>query len=761
MIQEVTYDQLIINYDFDKVQELSKKYCRLFPANQELKVMLQTIFKIEDSQHLFISSPKGAKIESFMTEWLNEKEISCFDWCYVHNFRDANSPILLRLNQGKGTIFKTLLESSVSQILEGCKKFFSGKELKQFEKALKNEILSSTEKELEALKEQAKILGFATHISEKGVFFIPIINGKKISESEYDDLSALEQENIIKDLDTLEKVSNSIMKKMKKRKKESKNRVKLFKRQIIRELIDKFLSDIYEGFRENEEVTIYLNDLKVDLETQLNKIFLEINREQIEKFKEIIDFEKIEKENRHRYLVNYIERKTANQVPVIYASKVTYYELFGKIEYLNEAGIFVTDFTCIQPGLIHQANGGYLILDINDLISSKLIWDKLKKVLIERGIGFDNIREQLGSLPIKTICPQNIPLNLHVILMGEESIYEALYEIDPEFREIFSYHLTIPEIIDVNEENMAAYAAYFEKYPLTQEALKRVLINSIKKTGNKKKMTTNLVELEKLIKMSEQFAKEQDGELITEENIIRSESEFKKYNYYHFKDLENSIINGQMLIETEGKKIGQINGLSVTCHVDYEVAYPIRITATSYAGEEGIICVEKENKMSGKVFGKGLGIISGYLNTIFAKEEPLPVNCLLCFEQMYGSIDGDSASCAEIYAILSALSQIPINQEIAITGSIDQFGNVQPIGSVSTKIEGFFNVCKLKGLTGKQGVIIPHLNKEEVILSDELLEAVQKKKFHIYCINSIEDGIDLVMNSTYEKVKKAAHSISI
>lgn len=761
MVQELTYDQLKIDCDFTKVLGMSLGYSKLFPGNQELQTMLETVLKIESQQHIFISSSKSSKVETFLIELLGSKNHNHYDWCYVHNFEVPNCPKLIRIEIGQGAEFKKQLETSVANVLEDCKKYFASKELKIVHKSLREDVLATTESDLEALKSEAKKLGFSTHISEKGVFFIPIINGKKISESEYDNLNCEQQEVIIKDLDILEKMSKRVMKKTTKLRKEVKNRLSTLKQHIIAELIDKNFSDVCENFTQYGTIKVYLDELKKDLDIQLRRIFLEIDREQVVKLKDIIHFEKIEKEDKHRYVVNYLDKNVTNGVPVIYASKATYYELFGKIEFLNELGVFIADFTCIQPGLIHQANGGFLILDINDLISSKMIWDKLKKVLTEKVITYDNIREQLGALPIKNICPEPMPVDINVILIGQENIYEALYEIDTEFKEIFSYHLIVPEIIDASEENMAAFVSYLRSSQLTDLAIKRLIEYMIRRTGNRKKMSNCLTELDKIIQLSSHFAAENGKKIISEEEIIRSEEELEKYQLYHKRCIEEHIKKGKILIETTGKVVGQINALSISSYSDHDIAYPIRVTANTFIGEEGIINIEKENKMSGKIFGKGHSIISSYLYSVFGKEKPMAINCSICFEQMYGNIEGDSATCAEIQAILSAVSQIPIDQGIAITGSVDQFGNVQPIGSVSMKIEGFYNICKMKGLTGKQGVIIPASNVEEVILDEEIMACVQKKNFHIYAISRIEEGVSILMNTTFEKVKKAANTMGV
>ncbi|PKM50113.1 MAG: hypothetical protein CVV02_12690 [Firmicutes bacterium HGW-Firmicutes-7] len=755
--KELTFDQLKIDYDFKTVLEKSHSCSKLFPGNYDLKNMLETILKLGHNQHIYISNNKGSKAEEFLIEILGQYVSVTYDWGYVYNFLQPSFPILIKLEKGQGNLFKEKVEGSVIKTFEESKKCFSSKELKEVEKAMKGQVLEVSEKELETLKSDAKEIGFSTHISDKGVFFIPVINGKKISENDYDNLDASEQEEIIKDLDYMEKKSIEVMKRIKKFKKDIKKKLKVYKEQLITEIIEINFNEIKTIDWKCDAVNDYIDNIKKDLEEQLKKLFLEINRHEVEKYNELIQLEKIEKENKYKYLVNIIRSSLDAESNVIYANKTTYYDLFGKIEYINDSGVFTTDFTHVKAGLIHKANGGYAILDINDLIGNKLIWDKLKKTLFEKVIEYDAIREQLGALPVKTIVPQKIPLDINIILIGEESTYNILAEYDPEFKEIFPYHLVVPEVVEANEDNICGYMAYLENKRLSDLAKKRIINYCIRYTGNRTKLTTKLTQIDKLISMSELFAKEDNEKLIKERHIKKGEEELIKHSNHYIKILEEWIISNQLIIDVKGKKIGQINGLSVNRFVDFEIASPIRITATTHAGEEGIISVEKENKLSGKVFGKGISIITNYINSNFAKEKPLSLSCAICFEQVYGEIEGDSASCAEIYAILSALSNISINQEVAITGSVDQFGNIQPIGAVSKKIEGYYNACKLKGLTGKQGVIVPFKNINEIVLSDELMQVIRRRKFHIYGINRIEEGVSILMNTTFKRVKKAAN----
>lgn len=755
--KKVTIDQIKLDYDYNNAMEKSYKLKTRFPGYKNLQKMLENVLKLDNNQHLYISSNKGSRLEYFLLDVLKDKEYNAYDWAYVYNFNQPDNPTLIQVEKGQGDLFKDKVEKCVIATLESCKKCFSSKEIKEVEKAIKEQVVKTVDDELAKMKSEANEIGFSTHISEKGIFFIPIINGKKISEADYDNLDLKEQEDIIRDLNIMEKKSIAVMKRVKKIKKESKNKVKAIKEHMIGDIIEENFAYIVGEEWYKNSIVEYITLLKKDLEKQLKKIFLEMNRNEIERFSELIDLEKIEKDNKYKFQVNLLEDKTKYPIPVIYGCKPSYYELFGKIEYINDGGVFTTDFTQIKGGLFHIANGGYLILDINDLIYSKMTWDKLKKCLMEKKIEFDPIREQLGALPVKTIMPEKIPLDLKVILIGEENIYHTLAELDSEFKEIFAYHLIVSEVIDVNEDNIASFLAYLNNKGLTVRGKKRIIEYAVGLTGNRRKITTKLSEIDKLIDYSRNFAKEEGASRIGLKHIKKGELELKEHCQPYYKVLEDMVTSEQLIIDVKGKKTGQINGLSVSKYTDFYLAFPIRITANTYAGEQGIFCLEKENKMCGRIFGKSINIINSYINQLLGKEKPLTINCSISFEQVYGDIEGDSATCASILAVLSSLSNIAIEQGIAVTGSVDQFGNIQPIGAVSHKIEGFYNICKLKGLTGKQGVVIPEQNIGEIILNDEITRMIERNRFHIFSVNKIEDAIPLLMGTTISKVKKNAY----
>lgn len=759
IVNEVTIDKLKWKYDIKKIINKRKEVNNYFPGNSNIHDLLETILKIKNKQHIYISAKKNSKIEELLINYLNKRENKVFDWVYVYNFKEPNRPSIIKLDIGKGELFKQKIEQNVSKIFEESKQEFHNKSFKEIRNKIKLSIIDESEKELETLKEEAKKLGFSTHIGDKGIFFIPIINGKKISESEYDNLNANEQERIINDLNILEKKSSKVLKKINQLKKKSQWEISNFKRQILTRLIEKYFQDLGAEDWLTDIARNYIINLKKNLYKQLEKMFITKKTDEMEKINEIINSQKTNKEIKNKYSVNLLEKQNFKNIPVIYSGKNTYYELFGKIQYINESGVFTTDISLIKPGLMHMANGGFLILDINDLITSKMMWDKLKKTLMNKSIEFDPIREQLGALPIKTMEPESIPLDINVILIGDDNLYRALIELDEEFKNIFPYKLNIPETINVTEQNLIEYYYYFKNKKISDYAVKRLLEYSIKYTGNKNKLSTNLVEIEKLVDLSKTLAKESGENFIKSKHIKLGELELKKYRKNILKPLEEHILSGQLIIDVEGKKIGQINGLSISKYMDVEIALPIRITASAYKGEGEILSIEKDNKLAGRIFSKSVDIISSYINGIFSHNKPLPFNCNICFEQVYLDIEGDSASCAETYAILSALAKVPINQNIAITGSMDQHGNIQAIGSASNKIEGFYNVCKLKGLTGDQGVIIPEKNLNDIILDDEIMLAIKKQMFHIYTINTIEEGVPLLMGMTFSKLKSKINNL--
>ena len=432
-------------------------------------------------------------------------------------------------------------------------------------------------------------------------------------------------------------------------------------------------------------------------------------------------------------------------------SNYSYPNIFGKLEYENYYGSLKTDYTMLKPGLLHIANGGYLIMQAADLVANQSCYETFKKVLRTKELGIENLVDQHSSMVMVSLKPEPIPLNLKVILIGNEALYQALISVDADFRKLFRIKVEFEDDAPLTAENMNKLARVVQGFcqteelpPLDRSGMSKIIEFASRLADNQTKLSTRFSEITQVVGEAATLARLRREKVITgtivDDALAQRVERVQKYNEKYIEMINNRTL----LIDTQGSKVGQINGLTVMNIGDYSFGLPARITANTYVGKNGIIDIEREVEMSGSSHSKGILILTGYLGEMFAQDIPLSLTASLCFEQLYNGVDGDSASSTELYAILSSLSGIPINQSIAVTGSVNQKGEIQPIGGVNDKIEGFFKICKMRGLDGSHGVMIPKLNEQNLNLSDEVVEAVKDKKFHIYAVSTIEEGIELL-----------------
>ena len=445
-------------------------------------------------------------------------------------------------------------------------------------------------------------------------------------------------------------------------------------------------------------------------------------------------------------------------------SNYSYHNLFGKLEYENYYGALKTDYTMLQPGLLHKANGGYIILQAKDLLSNSLCYDALKKALRIKEINIENAVDQRSSMVMVSLKPQPIPLDLKVILIGSANIYHTLLAMDSDFKKLFKVKAEFEDDAPKTEDNIMKLARFIhgfceqeELLPLDKTAVAKVVEYASKLANDKRKLSTRFNDLSEVVAESCTWAKLAKEKVVTAEDVQKTLDEridrIKKYDSKYTEMIRDNTL----LINTAGFKVGQINGLTVMTIGDYSFGKPSKITVNTYTGKSGIINIEREVELSGSSHSKGVYILSGYLGEMFAQDIPLSLTASICFEQLYNGVDGDSASSTELYAILSSLSDVPINQSIAVTGSVNQKGEIQPIGGVNDKIEGFFQICKLRGLNGTHGVMIPIQNVRNLNLSDEVINAVKDKKFHIYAISTIEEGIEILTGVPAGKKDNKGH----
>ena len=507
---------------------------------------------------------------------------------------------------------------------------------------------------------------------------------------------------------------------------------------------------IKSNFKRNKKITKFLDDVKKDILKNVNA-FLVVDDDS----KKTVQPQPQRQEVLRpwlNYRVNlFIDNSNLEGAPVIMDSNYSYPNIFGKLEYENYYGSLKTDYTMLKPGLLHIANGGYLIMQATDIVSNQYCYETLKKVLRTKELGIENPVDQHSSMVMVSLKPEPIPLNLKVILIGNEALYQTLISVDTDFRKLFKIKVEFEDDAPLTLENMNKLARVVEGFcqteelpPLDRSGMAKVIEFASRLANDQTKLSTRFSEITQIVGEAATLAKLKREKVITgkivDEALAQRIERVQKYNQKYLDMINNSTL----LIDTEGFKVGQINGLTVMSIGDYSFGLPARITANTYVGKNGIIDIEREVEMSGSSHSKGILILSGYLGEMFAQDMPLSLTASLCFEQLYNGVDGDSASSTELYAILSSLSGIPINQSIAVTGSVNQKGEIQPIGGVNEKIEGFFKICKTRGLKGSHGVMIPKLNEKNLNLSDEVVEAVKQGLFHIYAISTIEQGIEIL-----------------
>ena len=507
---------------------------------------------------------------------------------------------------------------------------------------------------------------------------------------------------------------------------------------------------IKSNFKRNKKITKFLDDVKKDILKNVNA-FLVVDDDSKKPVQPQPQRQEVLRPWLN-YRVNlFIDNSNLEGAPVIMDSNYSYPNIFGKLEYENYYGSLKTDYTMLKPGLLHIANGGYLIMQATDIVSNQYCYETLKKVLRTKELGIENPVDQHSSMVMVSLKPEPIPLNLKVILIGNEALYQTLISVDTDFRKLFKIKVEFEDDAPLTLENMNKLARVVEGFcqteelpPLDRSGMAKVIEFASRLANDQTKLSTRFSEITQIVGEAATLAKLKREKVITgkivDEALAQRIERVQKYNQKYLDMINNSTL----LIDTEGFKVGQINGLTVMSIGDYSFGLPARITANTYVGKNGIIDIEREVEMSGSSHSKGILILSGYLGEMFAQDMPLSLTASLCFEQLYNGVDGDSASSTELYAILSSLSGIPINQSIAVTGSVNQKGEIQPIGGVNEKIEGFFKICKTRGLNGSHGVMIPKLNEKNLNLSDEVVEAVKQGLFHIYAISTIEQGIEIL-----------------
>ena len=702
--------------------------------------------------NLYLEGPSGVGKTMYTKNYLNKlasKQSTPHDWCYIYNFQNPNEPIAVDLPAGQGKLFKESMDGFIKEIKKDIRKTFNNDDFEKEKALIKKEFEEKRAELLEKLNKDASKYNFDVKATQNGIYMMPIVDGKTIEEEEfeklddkvkqtYEDNSVLVQELIIKAITKIKNIERL-----------SEKKTSEWQSNIALLTVNVHINYLKSKYKRYKKINNFLNDVKHDVLKNI-PLFLE-------------DPDKQQSPNTQgpipknpdpclNYRVNlFVDNSNKKGAPVIMDSNYSYQNIFGTLEYENYFGSLKTDHTMLKPGLLQQANGGYIIFQAKDLLANPMCYETLKKALRIKELGIENSGEQRSSMALISLKPEPIPLDLKVILIGNGMIYQTLLAMDSDFRKLFKIKVEFEETAEMTEDNLTKLAQIVhgfcdnEELPhLDKYAMAKLVEYASKIAGSHSKVSTRFDDLIQVVGEAATWAKLSKAKVVTSDYINKALSErIERVKKYDEKYLE-LIKQNSLLINTSGAEVGELNGLTVMTIGDYTFGKPAKITVNTYTGKEGIVNIEREVEISGPSHSKGVLILTGYLGEMFAQDIPLCLTASICFEQLYNGVDGDSASSTELYGLLSSLSEIPIKQSIAVTGSVNQKGQIQPIGGVNEKIEGYFQVCKERGLDGTHGVMIPIQNMDNLQLSDEIIQAVKNKKFHIYSVSTIEEGIEVL-----------------
>jgi lon-related putative ATP-dependent protease len=686
-------------------------------------------------------------VKNFLEELARTKPVPD-DWCYVNNFSNPYTPKKIKLSSGKGKDFQKDMKTFIDDAKRSLPKAFESEDYNVKRESTIKTMEAKRKALLEELNEKARKEGFIIQITPIGLLLIPIIKGKPLSDEEIIALPVKVKTEIQEKRKRLESELRSVMRQFVDMEGKIDEEIEKLNREIALYSIGHLMADLKEKYTEYPDVLTYLEEAQKDILDNIGQFIRGPEREPQVPFAG-----PWAKENPFtKYEVNVIiDHSKSAGVPVIMETNPTFHNLFGRVEKEAQFGALITDFTMIRSGSLHRANGGYLIIPIEALLINPFSYDGLKRALKDEKIIIEEIEERLGFITTKTLRPEPIPLDVKVILIGDPYLYQQLFILDMEFDELFKVKADFDTSMKRNDENMQQYAAFVctlcqkEKLRhLDGSGLAKLIEYGSRLAADQQKLSTRFAEVADIVREANFYASEKKSDVIASDHI-RKAIEEKIYRSKLMQEKIQEMINrGVILIDTETEKIGQVNGLSVVGFGDFAFGIPSRVTASLGLGQDGVIDIEREAKLGGPIHTKGVLILNGYLNEKFAQDKPLSLSARLVFEQSYDGVEGDSASSTELYAILSALANLPLRQNIAVTGSVNQKGEIQAIGGVNEKIEGFFEVCQAKGFTDKQGVMIPDSNVSNLMLKEEILDAVKKEKFFIYSVKTIDEGIEVL-----------------
>lgn len=709
--------------------------------------------------NVYVMGDSGTGRSSYITEYLKseaKRQISPSDWAYVNNFDNNREPLKLELQAGHGQAFKRDLNELIDSLLATFPAAFEHPTYQQKKSLIDRDFNLRYDKVIDRIEQSALKLNIAMYRDSASISFTPMKDGKSLDETEFAQLDEATREAFHNNIHELEGQLNDELVPLPQWKRESNDALKKLNQETIDASVTPLIQPLLEKYQDIDGIIEYLDKVKASLH---RTVISELTDDRILESREDSAKRMFLEET---YLPNLlVSRQEDSGSPVIYESHPNYANLFGRIEYTSEQGALVTHYRKICPGALHRANGGFLIVDAEKLLHEPFVWEALKRALSSNQLKIESPYSEMGLVSTTTLIPEWIPLDVKIVLIGSRSTYYLLQDLDDDFNDMFRVLVDFDDYLPCTPDHMESFARLLQSRcieksyaPISRAGIIRLIEQSARLAEDQRHLSARIGDLFELLAEAEFVRKLAQDKSIDAEHVSRALDAKEQRSGRIQKEILDDILDGTILIDTDGEAIGKINGLTVLSIGDSSFGAPARITATVYPGGRGIVDIEREANLGQNIHTKGVMILTGYLGHTYAQEFPLEVSASIAMEQSYGYIDGDSASLAEACALISALSYIPIHQSLAVTGSINQYGEVQAVGGINEKIEGFFAICKARGLNKKQGVLIPASNVKHLVLKKEVIDAVANGDFYIYGIESVDQAIEILMDKKAGKLTR-------